>query len=194
MSPAEDSQEDGRIGVYRAKHWLESTTRVDVPWVVYEHSANVTITRPDGSIKKFDLGGYFRGGDLAGVPFFAEVKNYTTDGAQGTEYPKYLADCYCAVEQGGVDRQFEYMWITWHPFSQTKWQKLCTWQEVRSAVEANDAYLNGEPIDDERCRTVAKRLWLIVLSERQRTELVPTPEMVGRIRQIEVQRQLSQEG
>lgn len=192
MCPAEDSQEDGRDGVYRAKQWLESTTRLEVPWVVYENSPMVTTTRPDGSTKKFDLGGYFRGGDLAAAPFFAEVKNYTTVGAQGTEYPKYLADCYFATG-AGPDRRTEFMWITWHPFSLTTWRKLCTWEEVRAALEANDAWLNGEQIDDERCRTVAKRLWLIVLSERQRTELVPTPEMVGKIRQFEVERQLSTE-
>lgn len=192
MSPAEDTQEAGRKGAYRAKLWLEATTRVEVPWVVYENSAHLRFRRPDGSEKRFDLGGHFRGRDTR--PFFAEVKNYRTEGSQAADYIRYLADCYCATLHFGDDRRTEFMWITWHPFSATKWAHLCgDWSTVRSAVDANVEWLDDEPIDDELCRIVAKRLWLVVLSERQRRELVPTPEMIAHVRAIEVERDMSRD-
>ena len=178
----EVAQEAGRDGVRRAKRWLERTGRVEVHWTVYEHPSMLTVTRPGGNDRSFDLGGVIRGGDLDGHQFFAEVKNYRAAGDQPKQYGDYLANAYCKMLEGR-EKLYQFMWITWHPFSVSRWVKLCETTEVRAKVsERQTEWLGSEiSIDEELCEIVADRLWLIVLSEKQE-QLCMSNEMLGDLR------------
>ena len=178
----EDAQETGRDGVQRAKGWLERTGRVDVYWTVYEHSAMLAVQRPGGGARSFDLGGVILGGDLDGHQFFAEIKKYSGIGNQGKMYGDYLANCYCMILQDRA-KSYEFMWITWHPFNQSRWMRLCEWGEVRDEVSKreNEWLGSGCSVDEDLCKLVADRLWLIVLSDQQE-RLVMSDEMLGEIR------------
>lgn len=177
----EESHEAGRKGVRRAKEWLERTGRVDVFWTAYEQPEMLTIKRPGGGARAFDLGGVIRGGELTGRLFYAEVKKYSSVGGQSAMYGDYLANCYCAT-LAEPDKQYEFMWITWHPFDQTKWTRLIEWEEVASALQSRtlDWLGRGAVVDDEVCRLTAERLWLIVLSDRQE-RLGMSDEMLGEL-------------
>ncbi len=115
-----------------------------------------------------------RGGDLDGQEFFAEVKKYSVVGDQAAEYDEYLAKCYRAFEVLPA-RCDHFFWVTWHPFSQSKWPQLCQESEVRSAVMKHRERCLGSideeaaqaKVDSRRCAEVARRLWLVVLSEKQ---------------------------
>ena len=131
--PGESLHEVGRDGAIRAKRWLEATTRVDVPWVNPDHVAKLSFPWIGKGTFSFDLGGTLRGGDVHGQEFFAEVKRYTNASDQGSLYREYLAKCYCAY-QCSPARCDHFMWITWHPFSVTRWTRLCTAKEVEDAV------------------------------------------------------------
>ncbi|MFT4284017.1 MAG: hypothetical protein QM598_04210 [Protaetiibacter sp.] len=170
----EDAHAAGADGVHKAKRWLESTTRVDARWIYPEEQSRNKLEYQwhGGSTFIFDIGGLFRGGDLDGRTFAAEVKNYTDAGAQGTLYTEYLARCYRArgINPGLTD---QFMWITWHPFSVTKWSKLTTAAEVRSAVVQHSEKALGVPaeeaesaVDDSLCSQIAESLWLVVLSDK----------------------------
>lgn len=178
----EVAQEAGRDGVRRAKRWLERTGRVDVYWTVYEHPSMLTVTRPGSSYRSFDLGGVIRGGDLDGHQLFAEVKNYTSASDQPNLYGDYLANAYCKMLE---DRRklYQFMWITWHPFSLNKWAELCKPSEVRQQISKRQPEWLGSDasVDTELCRIVADRLWLIVLSEKQE-RLCMSRRMLGELR------------
>jgi hypothetical protein len=166
--------EAGREGAQRAKRWLERTTRVDVHWVNPDYVAKLTFNWADGRTFSFDLGGQLRGGDLDGQEFFAEIKKYNAVGDQGALYDEYLAKCYRAFGEM-PSRCDHFLWITWHPFSQSKWTTLCTAGVVREAVlkhrveslGVTDAEEAQTVVDDATCTAVAERLWLIVLSDKQ---------------------------
>ncbi|MFE3217655.1 hypothetical protein [Streptomyces antimycoticus] len=183
----------GEEGARRAKHWLDATTRANARWVNPNPTAipKLTFDWVDGSPFSFDLGGLLIGGQFDGQEFLVESKFYETPGHQGSMYVEYLAKCYRAYKTR-PDRCDNFMWITWHPFSLTKWAKLCTTSEVKSAVithhekslgcvDSNDA---AELVDEESCKEVADRLWLILLSKRQE-ELVISKKHLGWIRDRE---------
>lgn len=175
----EETHELGREGARRAKEWLESTTRVNACWVNPDKFAIDKLTFPWAAGQRppfsYDIGGLLLRGDLEGRGFYAEVKNYTTaSNNQGVEYVEYLAKCYCAYLDS--PRYCDnFMWITWHPFSLTKWSKLRSAEEVRAAVLSHrlntlgieDEDMAQAAVDMDVCRAVAERLWVIVLSERQ---------------------------
>ncbi|GAA1994760.1 hypothetical protein [Amycolatopsis minnesotensis] len=167
--PAEKSQETGREGVFRAKQYLESTTHLRLPWTAYDHDLLCTLQRADGSKKVYDLAGHFLGQRRHLV--FVEAKKYATVGSQGSMYTEYLADIYsinARARREGMDDTAEFMWVTWHPFSLTNWAKLTHHEYVRDAVTDHAARLKlptegDEPqIDDDLCRHVSDRLWLLV--------------------------------
>lgn len=172
----------GEDGVRRAKNWLERTGRVDACWTAYDNKAMLTVQRPGGGERSFDLGGVIKGGDLDGHVFYAEVKKYSEAGAQPDMYKQYLANCYCMLLPNPA-KSFEFMWITWHPFSVTKWARLCTAAEVMEAVtDLKDEWLGvGDTVDSDHCALVAERLWLIVLSDQQE-RLSMSDEMLAEIR------------
>lgn len=180
--PAEKSQETGREGVFRAKQYLESTTHLQLPWTAYDHESMCKRQRLDGSKKVYDLAGFFLG--RRRHPLFVEAKKYSVVGSQGTMYTEYLADIYSIIaraRENDMDDDAEFMWITWHPFSQNKWVKLIDHEYVREAVREHAERLklptneDEVEIDDDLCRLVSRRLWLLVLSDRQH-ELVLSPE------------------
>ncbi|MBT9605744.1 hypothetical protein [Microbacterium sp.] len=170
----EEAHAVGAEGVQKAKRWLEATTRVDVQWIYPEEAARKKLAFQwhDNSSFVYDMGGVFRGGPLANQTFMAEVKNYSTVGKQGPMYEEYLARCYRARQEiPGFTEQF--MWITWHPFSQGSWTKLTTAEAVRDAVIKYAPKALGvdvgeatSAVDDTVCAEVAETLWLLVLSDK----------------------------
>jgi len=188
----EGSHDKGRDGARRAKRWLEATTRANVPWVNPHPVAvkKLTFSWVDSGEHtfSFDLGGMFIGGDVADQEFLVECKNYENASHQNSLYNEFLAKCYVANQQR-PDRCDNFMWITWSAFATTSWSDLTTTSRVRNSVitecrralgvEASDA---GSKIDDALCEEVAKKLWVIVLSDRQEKHLVLTAEHQGLIR------------
>jgi hypothetical protein len=177
----------GQDGVERARTWLEKTGRVNVNFTVYEVGAApfLTFSNATGGDFSFDMCGLLNL-DEGKARFYGEVKKYSGVGSQPEEYMEYLAKCYRATVEHG--HPYHFMWITWHPFSQTKWSRLCTATEVRTAAEAHKATYCGDDmgIDDEVCNQLADRLWLIVLSDRQEG-LSMSDEMLGELRKAVVQ-------
>jgi len=187
----EHLHERGREGATRAKEWLEATTRVDAPWVNPERFAVPKLTfkwADETSTFSYDLGGTLRGGDFNGQMFLAEVKYYSGVSDQPEMYVEYLAKCYRAFASR-PERCDNFMWITWHPFSQGRWGKLTSAEEVEIAVLKHHARVLGtkdeaealDALDRQACKSVADKLWLILLSERQEL-LVISREHRGLIR------------
>ena len=186
----------GADGAARARRWLESTTRVNASWVNPQPEAvpKLTFSWPHGGEDfTFDLGGTLLRGKFHGQMFFAEAKNYTSLSDLGVLYREYLAKCYCALmERPGYCDNF--MWIAWHPHLVTHWTDLCTAEYIGVAVVEHAQRVLGVPpatatplVDSAHCEDVAKRLWLIILSERQE-ELVVSPEHRGLIEKFEIEK------
>ncbi|GGU90188.1 hypothetical protein GCM10010182_00820 [Actinomadura cremea] len=166
-----------------AKQWLESTTHLEMPFNVYEHEKMTTLVRLDGARKRYDLMGYWL---ERKTPLYVEVKNYTVVGNQPTEYSEHLANAYSATARNIVqqmDAGGEFMWVTWHPFSQSKWKKLTNHEEIRKALKEYPEALAGNSIDEDILRTVSKRLWLQVLSPRQH-ELLLTRQELYKVQEV----------
>ncbi len=181
---AEGAHIKGREGVFMAKSWLESTTRFQIHFTVYDSEAQVTLPLADGRTKAFDMRGLHiqDDGRTNRCPLYVEVKNCDTEGGQGQQYEQYLRDCYLAAakqRQDGVDQETEFMWLTWHPFSLGKWSRLCTEEELRSALTSLDEAL----VDEDLIRALPARLWLVVLSRRQQ-EMTMGDRLLGEIRRI----------
>lgn len=175
--PAESSHRDGEEGAMLAKQWLESTTHLEMPFNVYEHEAMTTLIRLDGVRKRYDLMGYWL---ESKKQLYVEVKNYTVVGNQPAEYNEYLANAYSATARSvdeKMDTGREFMWITWHPFSQTKWTNLTTHDEVKKALKDHPEALAGRAIDEDILRMVSQRLWLVVLCQRQHQLLLTRQEL-----------------
>ena len=169
MSSGEAIQQIGIDGADRAKRWLEGTTRVLHTWTNPEDEAKLTFKWATEGTFSFDLGGTMYGAELHNKNFYAEVKKYKDAGDQGTEYPKFLAKCYLALKQSPAYCD-HFMWITWSPFSMTKWSKLMTQPYVADALRTHDVRALGEKgaePDPDHCAAVADRLRIIVLSDKQ---------------------------
>ena len=176
----------GEEGASRAKLWLEKTGRVEVNFSRYEVGEAPFLTFKDVTNRtySYDLGGILRL-DSGKVSFLGEVKKVTSEAGQGTMYREYLAKCYRTSVQSSLP--FHFVWITWHPFSVTTWMKLCTAEEVKSAmIDRKEQYCDSFEIDDGLCERVAERLWLIVLSERQES-LAMSDSMLGTLKKALVE-------
>jgi hypothetical protein len=187
MVAGERNPKRGREGVYFAKRWLESTTRCQVPWTVEDADHLTTLSCLNGSEESWDLKGYFTDGERA--EFYAEVKKRNDAGTQYSEYPKYLADCYSATKfmlDNGVDKKWEFMWITWHPFSLDKWKVLCSPEYLNDALTKYPAMLGVQEIDAPTVQLVASRLWLVVLSDKHE-KLMMSDRYLGHIRSLATQ-------
>ncbi len=181
----ETAHSTGKEGVERARAWLEKTGRVNVNYTVYEVGEVEFLTFRDAVGGKFSF-------DLSGIldldegksTSYGEVKKYSVVGSQPQEYTEYLAKCYRATLND--ERPYHFFWITWHPFSQTKWARLCSAEEIRAALEAHQVkYCGSDEIDSEIVAELAQRLWLVVLSDRQET-LSMSDEMLGELRRLAV--------
>src|SRR5437660_1010090 len=155
---AEAEHKKGEEGVLTIKRWLESTTYVTITFTAYDDQVQTTAVRLDGQPKRYDLAGYFLGENRR--PLLVEAKNYTVVGRQPEEYPEFLANAYsitAAAITGDIDKKTEFMWVTWHPFSQTKWASLTGEDEIRAAVESHPEVLGGHRLDPNIVRVVADR-------------------------------------
>ncbi|MFF5182264.1 hypothetical protein ACFY30_00535 [Streptomyces sp. NPDC000345] len=164
---AETSHKEGERGVLLAKQWLESTTHIELPFSVYEVPEQTSLVRLDGAIKRYDLSGHFL---ATKRPLFVEVKKYSVVGRQPEEYTEYLANAYSITARDirdGIDRRREFMWVTWHPFSQGKWVHLTSKQEIRDALKTHPEVLDGADVNSEIVDRVSERLWLLVLNPCQ---------------------------
>ncbi|XIG78617.1 hypothetical protein C1N81_38950 [Streptomyces sp. SGAir0957] len=111
--------------------------------------------------------------------FCAEIKYYSQPGDQGPHFDAFLAKCYVAA-QNEHHLSDHFMWITWAPFRANAWSRLNSPEQVEAAVlqererifDTVDAEVADRLLDRDLARSVAERLWLIVLSGKQET-LVP---------------------
>lgn len=179
--PDEEVQELGREGVGMVRAWLEATTWMTLPFNAYEDGPRCKVPYI-GGVKKFDLRGYFLGDKHHRRELTVECKRYTTPGGQSKEFQKFLAIAYSATlknirERGSWEEDF--IWVTSHPFDLGKWPTLASFDEMKSALEDPDnaPLLGGEPIDEELARTVAGRIWLLVLNEKQLEVTLTTQEL-----------------
>lgn len=188
VATGEEIHAIGADGAQRAKRWLEGTTRVLHVWMNPEDAPKLTFNWATTGSYSFDLGGSLQGGEFHNKNFYAEVKKYASAGDQGTEYRKYLGKCYLALKQQPAMCD-HFMWITWAPFSISKWPQLMTAEYVKECVIKYSVKVlgaAGATPDDAACQGVADRLWLIVLSDRQE-ELRLTDEERGRVIQHRIE-------
>jgi hypothetical protein len=187
--PGEDAHVVGAEAVQRAKRWLEGTMRVSQSYTNTDRAwgRKLTLHWPHGGREQFsyDLGGMMRGGEWDGEMFCAEVKWRKNSSDQGTEYKSFLAKCYVAQTQDYMLGD-HFMWISWAPFRATTWDRLTTVEEIEAAVlaEAPRALGTCDPeeaaslIKADVVQELAKRLWLVVMSEKQE-KLVPLDDWRG---------------
>lgn len=175
----EDLHKIGESGLQRAKHWLDSSTRVKEIWQQTDVPMGELLHFPwtHGSREfSFDLGGTFRGEGLDGQAWVAEVKNYRNEGKLPGHFRNFLAKCYVALghRPGRCDH---FLWISWAPFQARDWDKHATSESVRKAVLHPDNIMSVFGVDNEkdavakldakRTVQVASRVWLITLCEQQ---------------------------
>jgi hypothetical protein len=192
----EETQAKGAEGARKAKVWLDATTRAEVRWVNPEPIAvpKLTFKWADGGTFSFDLAGVLRGEKIENQEFYAECKKYQNAQDQGQHYRKFLAQCYRAFKLR-PERCDNFLWITWAPFNVTTWDKLQDPKIVEAAVlalaerslGAEDANQAAKLLDKERCKEVADRLRMIVLSDWQQENLSLTTEHLAVIRSYRTQ-------
>ena len=192
----EQLHEIGREGAIRAKRWLDATTRVKASWLNTDPAgaAKLSFVWPASpQTFSFDIGGVLRGGEFENEMFMGECKKYTTSN-QGTAYREYLAKCYVVLLQNPALAD-HFMWITWHPFLVESWTALCRAPYVSKSVVQERARVFGhrstaaaaqEGVDEKICEEVARRLWLLVLSDRQE-QLVITDTHRGVVMKYEIE-------
>lgn len=61
----------------------------------------------------------------------------------------------------------EFMWVTYHPFSQKKWSDLLSVSFMKQCVEEHKTHLDGETTYDDLLARVAARTWVMVVEQRQ---------------------------
>lgn len=165
----ETSQRLGIEGVQEIKEWLEATTRFAFTYTAYDSEAMCTVTCLNGAQKLLDLEGNTT--KLPKRPVSVEAKKYSTVGHQGTEFKKFLAIAYSStakiIEDVGEDWFREFLWVTYHPFSQGDWPDLLTLAYLRGCLEEHSAILDGRAIDDDLLAKVASRIWVLVVQQKQ---------------------------
>lgn len=179
--PGELYQKIGEDGARRAKLWLDATTRVMSTWSVYDEFGVPRLLYPwpeGGKAYSYDLGGIFHGGDLHQQAFLVECKKYSTDN-QGAPFDKFLAQSYVTLRDH-PQLADHFLWITWHPFRQTSWNELWSEQKIRDAIVSEKGRIFGgvtddvarQSIDENIVTDLSKRVWVIVLSDRQETLVI----------------------
>ena len=197
----ETPHDKGDEGLQKARRWLSLTTRVSQTWT-HKDTAMAEMLQyewPDGSGHFYlDLGGRFRGGDVDGQYFTAEVKNYRRDnGGLKTHFQDFLARCYVDACRPSP-RYSHYLWIAWAPFDATAWDQHGTADDVKRALllprnrkrclQSDD---EGEATKSMRMQAVAnvsERLWMVTMNDKQ-NDLVVTREhfrlIVGQFAEME---------
>lgn len=183
----EEIQDIGRDGLREAKNWLERSTRVQSSWTHQDQpmAELLAFNWPNATTTfTFDLGGCFRGDQLDGQAFLAEVKNYKNESDLATHYRDFLAKCYVAY-RAYPKRCDHFLWISWSPFQAKSWDKHTSVERVKSSIlhAANVARVLGvaDPVegesllDHQALGAVAERIWLLTLCSKQE-HLVLTKE------------------
>lgn len=173
---AEAEHVKAKEGVEFARRWLNYTTRLDVPWTVYDNERFTTLRRPDLTVHRFDMAGHFL--DPPGRDFYAEVKKYEKQSDLKKQYEEFLVNCYavtCHMLDTQLDKNTQFFWISWSPHSATRWQELASPTELSTACYAHPHILGGAKLTGERMNLVASRLWLLILSDKH-SELMMRPE------------------
>ena len=67
----------------------------------------------------------------------------------------------------GGDAEREFLWVTYHPFSKTRWNELLTVAHPRECVEEYDTLLNGKQINGDLLVTFGQRIGVMVVGQRQ---------------------------
>lgn len=168
----ETAQRIGFEGVHEIKEWLEATTRYAFSFTVYDSEPMCTRECPDGTQKALDLEGKTIGKpDERPRPVSVECKKYSTVGGQAEGYREFLAIAYAhtvhVIDTIGEDAEREFLWVTYHPFSQDSWKQLLTVKHLRECVEKYDHLLDGAEIDDDLLAKVAQRIGVMVVGQRQ---------------------------
>lgn len=185
--PGELAHQVGAEGARRAKKWLDSTTRVTKSWTNEDqaHVNRLEFAWPFlGQNYSFDLGGMLSGGEYEGQFFLAEVKKYSVVGDQPQHWLDFVAKCY-VTRRDHAALADQFIWITWHPFSQTDWPKLCTPEYVKKGLlteknrkrvfDTDEETAAAGLIEADLLTEVSDRMWLLVLNEKQE-RLVITSE------------------
>lgn len=162
----------GHEGLHEIKEWLEGTTRFAFSYTVWDSEPMCTLECPDGTKKALDLEGSTVGKpDERPRPVSVECKKYTGVGGQAEDYREFLAVAYAntvhTIDSKGGDAEREFLWVTYHPFSQTKWSELLTMTHLRGCVEEFKTLLDGAKIDDDLLAKVAQRISVVVVGQRQ---------------------------
>lgn len=168
----ETAQRLGYEGLYEVKEWLEATTRFAFSFTVWDNEMMCTRPCPDGTMKALDLEGMTVGDpNERPRPVSVECKKYTTVGGQADGYREFLAVAYAntahIINTMSGDAEREFLWVTYHPFSQTRWNELLTVSHLRGCIEQYAALLNGAKINDDLLATVAQRIGVMVVGQRQ---------------------------
>lgn len=148
---------------------------------MYDEFGQPRLTYPwpkGGNAFSYDLGGVFYGGDLDHQSFLVECKKYANDN-QGTEFDKFLAQSYVTLQKY-PHLADNFLWITWTPFRIKKWSELYSTSAIKTAILAEKERIFGTvssveaqgEIDHEIVEDLAKRIWVIVLSDRQETLVI----------------------
>ena len=192
----EENQDIGRDGLYQAKRWLELSTRVRESWTHQDPplAELLGFAWPHGGRTfTFDLGGVFRGDDLDNQSFVAEVKKYKNESDLPTHYRDFLAKCYVAY-QIRPDRCGHFIWLSWAPFQAQGWDLHTSVDKVVAALlhSANRQRVLGVEdedqarlqIDMEAVVAVAGRLWLLTLSDKQKSLVLTKDHYVEVVKMI----------
>lgn len=164
--PGESLHESGRRGVEKATQWLDSTGRVQVLWNVYDDEAQLRIVCPSKLERSFDLTAKMMGSKHDRSQLYAEVKHVHTPSGLAGQDGDFLANCYCKMLPD-TEQRYEFMFITWHPFSLRSWTCLTKGETVERALKKRQTkWLGNKPIDKALCKKVADRVWIIVLSDK----------------------------
>lgn len=196
----ESAHEKGRIGVAKAKQWLNMTTRVANAWTHLDTpmAELLEFEWPHGKHQafSFDIGGRFRGGKVDGQSFLAEVKNYANESTLPAQYREFLAKCYVALDRH-PQRCDHFLWISWAPFRAANWDQHRSVESVRNAlVEPNviercfghaDTDLALASLDPEKLVKVSKSIWLITMNDREEHLTLTREHFAEVIRSIELE-------
>jgi hypothetical protein len=168
----ETAQRIGWEGLHEIKEWLEATTRYAFSFTVWDNEVMCTRPCPDGTMKALDLEGWTVGAPGERPrPVSVECKKYSTVGGQADGYREFLAVAYAntahVLKSMGGDAEREFLWVTYHPFSQNRWSELLTLSHLRGCVEEYSTLLNGAAIDDDLLAETAQRIGVMVVGQRQ---------------------------
>jgi hypothetical protein len=176
----EAEQKKGRVGALLAKRWLDRTTRVRADWVNPDRVAKTKLTLKKAhyesvqDVFSFDLGGQFREGDYEGENFLAECKNYEKSSDLPKHFRAFLAHCYRAVAVQHLMAD-HFFWIAFAPHGGTLWEEIASVDKIRAAVLHQKLIdINFTPdqkpadlYSPDTAELVSKRIWMLILSERQ---------------------------